>query len=48
MLRIFILIAGLTVAATAALADGTVQKLMTPADKDKLEQYGESRKTALQ
>lgn len=33
--------------ATAALADGDVQKLMTPADKTRLAAYGETRKTAL-
>lgn len=48
MLRLFVLIAGVTVAATAAFADGTVQKLITPADRDKLEQYGETRQTALE
>ena len=30
-----------------ALADGAVQKLMTPADKARLEKYVETRKTAL-
>jgi hypothetical protein len=31
----------------AALADGVVQKLMTPADKTRLEQYDATRKAAL-
>lgn len=30
-----------------ALADGEVQKIMTPADKARLEKYGETRKAAL-
>lgn len=30
-----------------ALADGEVQKIMTPADKTRLEKYGETRKAAL-
>lgn len=34
-------------AATPALADGEVQKLMTAADKARLEHYGETRKAAL-
>jgi hypothetical protein len=38
---LFILPAGL------ALADGVVQKLMTPADKARLEKYDETRKAAL-
>ncbi len=33
--------------ASAALADGAVQKLMTSADKTRLEKYDETRKTAL-
>lgn len=33
--------------AQTALADGVVQKLMTPADKARLAAYGETRKTAL-
>lgn len=33
--------------AAPALADGVVQKLMTPADKAKLEKYGVTRKTAI-
>jgi hypothetical protein len=37
-----------TLAASAALADGEVQKLMTAADKVRLEAYGETRKAALQ
>lgn len=32
---------------TAALADGAVQKLITAADKTRLENYGETRKAAL-
>lgn len=31
-----------------ALADGEVQKIMTPADKTRLEKYGETRKVALE
>jgi hypothetical protein len=31
----------------SAFADGEVQKLMTPADKTKLEKYGETRKAAI-
>ena len=34
-------------AAAPALADGVVQKLMTPADKVRLEKYGETRKAAV-
>jgi hypothetical protein len=37
-----------TLAASAAFADGEVQKLMTMADKARLESYGETRKAALQ
>ncbi|THF59745.1 DUF4893 domain-containing protein [Ollibium composti] len=33
--------------AAPALADGVVQKLMTPSDKAKLEKYGETRKAAI-
>ena len=46
-LKALFLAALLTLPATAALADGEVQKLMTPADKTRLAAYGETRKTAL-
>ena len=38
----------LALPAGMAHADGVVQKLITPADKARLEQYGETRKAALQ
>ncbi|MHA6642005.1 DUF4893 domain-containing protein [Mesorhizobium sp. A623] len=41
------LAAVLAIGASAALADGVVQKLITPADKTRLDQYGETRKAAL-
>lgn len=37
----------LALPASSSLADGVVQKLMTPADKVRLEKYEETRKTAL-
>jgi hypothetical protein len=37
----------LAIQASPALADGVVQKLMTPADKARLEQHGETRRAAL-
>lgn len=42
------LAAMLVLPATSALADGVVQKLMTAADKVRLENYGETRKAALE
>ena len=47
-LRTFALAALFALSAGSALADGVVQKLMTPADKERLEKYGETRKTALE
>jgi hypothetical protein len=41
------LAAAFALPAGSVLADGVVQKLMTPADKARLEQYGETRKAAL-
>lgn len=38
---------GLLCCTLPALADGEVQKLITPADKTRLDKYGETRKTAL-
>lgn len=46
--RNLILAAILTAYAGAAHADGVVQKLMTPADKARLEKYETTRKEALQ
>jgi hypothetical protein len=46
-LRTFTLVALLTLTAGGAHAEGVVQKLVTPADKTRLEQYGETRKAAL-
>jgi hypothetical protein len=43
-----VLAAVATLVATAAFADGEVQKLMTAADKARLEAYGETRKAALE
>lgn len=43
----FALAALLTLPAGFAFADGVVQKLMTPADKARLEKYDETRKAAL-
>lgn len=40
--------AALAVLASAALAEGTVQKLMTPADEARLDRYEETRKAALE
>jgi hypothetical protein len=46
-LRMLALAALFALSAGSAFADGVVQKLMTPADKVRLEKYGEIRKTAL-
>jgi hypothetical protein len=46
-LRTFALAALFALSAGSAFADGAVQKLMTPADKERLEKYGETRKAAL-
>lgn len=46
--RKLMLIAVLTASAGVAHADGAVQKLMTPADKARLEKYDDTRKEALQ
>ena len=45
--RIAVLAALAVSLAAPAFADGVVQKLMTPADKTKLEKYGETRKAAI-
>ena len=37
----------LTLAAGPAFADGEIDRLMTPADKARLQNYGETRKAAL-
>jgi hypothetical protein len=42
------LIAALALPTGSALADGVVQKLMTPADKARLQQYDAARKSALE
>ncbi|MGB3415034.1 MAG: DUF4893 domain-containing protein [Mesorhizobium sp.] len=46
--RPIILASIVTALASAALADGAVQKLITPADQARLDQYGETRKAALE
>lgn len=46
-LRAVLLAAAVTLATGTAHADGTVQKIMTAADKVRLAQYGETRKAAL-
>ena len=46
-LRTLALAALIVLPAWLALADGVVQKLMTPADKTRLEKYDETRKAAL-
>lgn len=43
----FALVTLLVLPISSAFADGAVQKLMTPADKGRLEKYEETRKTAL-
>ena len=45
--RTLALTALLAVSTAPALADGVVQKLMTPVDKARLDKYGETRKAAL-
>jgi len=47
MISRIILAATLVLSAGSAFADGVVQKLMTPADKTRLQQYDATRKTAL-
>ena len=47
-LRLALAAAGLISMAPLAHADGQVQKLMTTADKARLDKYGETRKAALQ
>ena len=47
MLRIFAFAAFIALSAWPVFADGVVQKLMTPADKARLEKYEETRKAAL-
>ncbi len=46
-LRIITAATLLALAINPALADGVVQKLITPADKTRLDKYGETRKAAL-
>ena len=46
--RPIILASILAVLTSAALADGVVQKLITPADQARLDQYDQTRKTALE
>ena len=48
MFRTLALAALFILPASFALADGVVQKLMTPADKARLEKYEETRKAALE
>lgn len=48
IVRKLTLAALLSLSAAAAQADGVVQKLMTPADKARLEKYDATRKEALQ
>lgn len=45
--RPLLAVLGLLCFTLPALADGEVQKLITPADKVRLDKYGETRKTAL-
>ncbi|RUT81184.1 DUF4893 domain-containing protein, partial [Mesorhizobium sp. M7A.T.Ca.US.000.02.2.1] len=45
--RLLIAALGLLCFALPAHADGDVQKLITPADKKRLDNYGETRKAAL-
>ena len=47
ILRPLLAAIGLFCFALPALADGEVQKLITPADKARLDKYGETRKAAL-
>ncbi|ESY76204.1 hypothetical protein X740_30210 [Mesorhizobium sp. LNHC221B00] len=47
MLRPLFAAIGLLCCTLPALADGEVQKLITPADKTRLDKYGETRKAAL-
>lgn len=47
-LRKIVLAALVSLGAGAALADGVVQKLITPADKARLDKYDETRRTALE
>ncbi|RUW61300.1 DUF4893 domain-containing protein [Mesorhizobium sp. M7A.F.Ca.US.008.03.1.1] len=46
-LRPLLALVGLLCCTLPALADGQVQKLITPADKTRLDKYGETRKAAL-
>jgi hypothetical protein len=46
-LRPLLALVGLLCCTLPALADGEVQKLITPADKARLDKYGETRKAAL-
>ncbi|MCA0058139.1 MULTISPECIES: DUF4893 domain-containing protein [unclassified Mesorhizobium] len=46
-LRLMLAVAGLLCCTLPALADGEVQKLITAADKARLNKYGETRKAAL-
>ncbi|MCA0026845.1 MULTISPECIES: DUF4893 domain-containing protein [unclassified Mesorhizobium] len=46
-LRLMLAVAGLLCCTLPALADGEVQKLITAADKARLDKYGETRKAAL-
>lgn len=46
-LRMIVAAALMTLAAGSAFADGEIDKLMTPADKTRLQNYGETRKAAL-
>src|SRR5882757_2105712 len=47
ILRPLLIAIGLFSCTLPALADGEVQKLITPADKARLDKYGETRKAAL-
>lgn len=46
--RMLALVLALTLPSGAALADGAVLQLMTPADKARLDRYEQTRKTALE
>lgn len=46
--RLLIAVAGVLCFALPALADGEVQKIITAADKARLDKYGETRKAALE
>ncbi|RUV32066.1 DUF4893 domain-containing protein, partial [Mesorhizobium sp. M5C.F.Ca.IN.020.32.2.1] len=47
MIARLLIAAGVVCFAPPALADGEVQKLITPADKVRLDKYDETRKAAL-